>query len=307
MRWIWLCVVGWALGGGGCDSDDEQLPNLPPAPDAAVDAAPPVDAPAICDPLQRFDPPMPLAERSTTQDTVTASPSLTADELSLYLDSGGSLYAAHRSALTETFGPPNLLPVVNSGGAVQPAVSADQLELWFTSGRATNSPHLYVTRRGTTADDFLGPVLDPNVNASSTDADSTPFLTADGTQLWFSSTRSSANFVSSIWYATREGRSFTTPRQEPAFAQGSFSNPVLSADRLTIYVFGGLAPSAVWRSHRETTAAAFPAPVPVNELAMAGYNVILPGWLSADGCRLYFTAISSEGFQKQIFVATRHP
>ncbi len=240
-----------------------------------------------------------------------------ADERSVYFaDFNGGLSAAHRDSITESFEPPNLLPVVNSNPSFgfEPAVSADQRELWFASRDAAGLSHLYVATRMTTSDDFTSPVLDSNVNAAGF-GDESPFLTADGQQLWFSSSRPPARLLSwrSIWHVTREGRSFTTPRLEAAFTGSdtvSFSNPVLSADRRTIYLNRSDAAQRlgqVWRSHRATGAEAFPAPAPVNELASGSDNIV-PGWLSADNCRLYLTVLNvSNTYVAGIYVAVRHP
>lgn len=271
-----------------------------------VDAATAPDASTLCDPMAAFDPPRPLDELSATLRNTAGSPSLTADERSVYFDdSFGNLYVAHRGSITEPFEPPNLIPVVNGPFSYAPAVSADQRELWFTSFReADGLPHLYVATRLTTSDDFTRPAFDSNVNAPRFE-DATPFLTADGQQLWFSSSRTSTSEPSpGIWHATREGRSFTTPRLEAAFlgSEGvlSYSDPVLSADRRTIYVARrDMAQGSiqVWRSHRVTVANPFPPPTRVNELDM------IPGWLSPDNCRLYVTA----SVPLRVYVAVRHP
>lgn len=133
-----------------------------------IDARP-IDAKSICDPLAKFDPPVEVTGIAMPS-SLEFGPHLTSDELALYfsvssVSAGGSqLYAAHRSAATARFEPPNLLPVVNAAFDSDPTVRSDGLELWFASNRGTPGTaalHLYVATRATTSDDFSTPVLDP--------------------------------------------------------------------------------------------------------------------------------------------------
>ncbi len=308
MRLTWVCSVGWLIGCGGSNASN---PIDAPGPiDAAIDARP-IDARSICEPLATFGPPAPFAGLALP-NLIESRPHLTSDELAVYFSAGAflsgvsQLYAAHRSTVTARFEAPNLLPVVNMAFDRDPAVRSDGLELWFASNRGAPGGvlHLFVATRASTSDDFGTPVPDPYITTADPNVnDSTPFLTADGQQLWFTSTRppdSSSAFAVNIWHAAREGRSFTTPRVEPAFAataQASFSNPVLSADQLTIYVVQTDISSnqTIWRSHRSTIDDPFPAPSPDSE-----FGGDTPGWLSADNCRLYLGG-------GNIAVATRQP
>jgi hypothetical protein len=139
-------------------------------------------------------------------------------------------------------------------------------------------------------------------------------LTADGQQLWFTSNRPlapEAPQTTNAWHATREGRSFTTPRVEAAFGptpQATYSDPVLSADRLTIYVARlefASGNQSIWRSHRSTVHDPFPAPTPVDELNVRNLNT--PGWLSADNCRMFLTSGYFSYLSYDIYTATRLP
>jgi hypothetical protein len=316
-----------SIGCGGSSSSNAI--DAPIANDAAMQDARQVDAATatVCDPLARFGVPVIVAGLAT-MTIAEADPYLTSDELALYFSGGNvasgqaffpsQLWAAHRRAVTDRFDEPNLLPVVNKTFDRNPTVGADGLQLWFASIRGgVSTLHLYSATRATTSDDFSTPMLDPNVNTTDPAAqDYTPFLTADGQQLWFTSTRPASppdqTHLPHIWHVTREGRSFTTPRLEVAFAptdQFHYSNPVLSADRLTIYVARTDVESvqSIWRSHRATVFDPFPAPNPVDELNRA-FSSTTPGWLSADNCRFYYTiATSFDGEGGNIDMATRQP
>lgn len=309
MRWTWVCLLGGSIGCGGTNAATPV--DAAVAIDAAVATDAGVDARTICDPLAKFSPIVQVGGLAMTNEFASV-PHLTADELSVYFSAGpfqsgtSQLFVAHRSGATASFEPPNVLPAVNMAFDSDPTVSSDGLELWFVSDRGggVTPQHLYVATRASTSDDFSTPVTDPDITTTAPDI--TPFLTADGQQLWFASTRPTSpqatSFPLNIWYATREGKSFTTPRLEPAFAatdQATYSDPVLSADRLTIYVMKNEFASdtrSVWRSHRNTVQDPFPAPALVSELGTA-----VPGWLSADNCRLYVSAPGT------IYIATRQP
>ena len=91
-----------------------------------------------------------------------------------------------------TFGTPtNLGPTVNSPSYDSDmSISADGLSLYFTSNRSGGSGthDIWVTTRETAQDPWGEPVnLGPTVNSS--DWEHTPFVSADGLTLYFSSTR----------------------------------------------------------------------------------------------------------------------
>ena len=59
----------------------------------------------------------------------------------------------------------------------------------------------------------------------------------------------------------------------------------------------------LWTSTRATVTAPFPAPVHLTALSTDADEV--PGWLSADGCRLYFG--STRSGNNDSYVAIRDP
>ncbi len=81
---------------------------------------------------------------------------------------------------------------------------------------------------------------------------------------------------------------------------------IVSADGLTAYVASNRDRDAgyfVYVAHRDTAAVDFPTPAIVAELAATDAGAMHPGWLSADGCRLYLSMRS--GTTGDLFVATR--
>jgi hypothetical protein len=83
--------------------------------------------------------------------------------------------------------------------------------------------------------------------------------------------------------------------------------PVASADDLTLYFGSGRLTGGtqggidIWVASRKSTDDDFGPPVDVSEVNTSDDES--PGWVSADGCRLYFHRWS--GFVGRIFVASR--
>ena len=92
------------------------------SPDAGTS---PADVPRMCDPTAKFGAPVPLPELAKVN---AGAPRLSSDELTIYFHADGGqvdLWSAHRTSLTEPFGPPTLLAGQNSpSNDFDPAVSA---------------------------------------------------------------------------------------------------------------------------------------------------------------------------------------
>jgi len=109
-----------------------------------------------------------------------------------------------------TFGEPtNLGPTVNSSAADHnPSISADGLELYFSSYRPGGSgdTDLWVTTRATTNDEWGEPAnLGPTINSSGNDGG--PCISPDGCTLVFNSIRSGGYGNLDIWVTKRATRS----------------------------------------------------------------------------------------------------
>ena len=239
---------------------------------------------------------------------------MSANELTIYFSTNPpDLWVAHRSALAEAFGTPTLIAAENSSAAeYDPAVSFDGLTLWFASNRVANEGfHLYVANRASTLAEFGAPGLAATVGATDTkQADWQPFVTADGGELWFASTRAGGLGGNDIWHATSTGNGFAVPSIVPELNSSSDDFlPTLSADRLTVYftstrtVTGTKGKLDIWTSHRSTVNDGFPGPALADELNTSGND--LATWLSADNCRMY--GASDVSGPSRLYVATRSP
>jgi len=128
-------------------------------------------------------------------------PNLSSDGLSLYFSDGplgfrpdgvggGDLWVATRASICDQWGPPeNLGPTVNSSSHdFSPNISSDGLTLFFQSRRTGGAADIWVTTRATTQDEWRVPVsLGPQINSSQSDCN--PSISADGTTLYFSSSK----------------------------------------------------------------------------------------------------------------------
>jgi Tol biopolymer transport system component len=138
-----------------------------------------------------------------------AGPVISSDGLSLLFSSnragghgGQDLYVSTRATTDDPWGDPvNLGPTVNSSAwDYEPALSPDGLSLFFGSGRSGGygSDDVWVTRRETTDDPWVEPVnLGPEVNSSS--GEGAPFISPDGSTLYFGSNRSGGSGGADIW------------------------------------------------------------------------------------------------------------
>ncbi|MFO1054558.1 MAG: hypothetical protein U1F36_20235 [Planctomycetota bacterium] len=172
---------------------------------------------------------------------------------------------------------PNIASTVSD---TSPTLSADGLTMWFASSRSGGAEwEIYETTRASTAQPFGTPVLSGVSMVGATDTD--PFVSHDGLELYFCSTRAGGQGNFDILRATRP--STAAPFGPPAFvtelnSPDNDGSPSLTADGLTIYILSARAgspnpPNAViWRAKRPNRGSPFSTPVLVGELANADAN-----------------------------------
>jgi len=312
--WILLCMGCGSVNASSLDGNNVDGTSLDGnSLDAATGSdgqTEPLDAAAQCDPLARFSAPMLVDGLATTN---TAAGSLSSDELAIYTWSNGvasattDIYVASRATITEGFGMLSLLTNVSSDSfsESEPWISPDGLTLVFTTNR-DGPDHLYAATRSSVLTDFgtfaaLSGIQTLGAN------DSAASVTADGNELWFISDRSGGLGGYDIWRATKSGSAFANPAPVAEVSSVSLeAYPVLSADKLTIYVSstrpGGMGGFDIWRAHRSTAADGFGAEELVTELNTTGDDFVK--WLSPDGCRLFIRSNRTGGVD-HVFVALR--
>lgn len=143
-----------------------------------------------------FGAPVPLTSLNTVNDE--QNPWVSTDELRIVFDSNrptgeGSqdLWLARRAARTGDFEAPINLDELNTTASEEgPTLSTNELDIFFASSRSggQGSLDIWLASRPDTASDFSAPVNLQVVNSTGLDLD--PALSADGSELFFSSSRS---------------------------------------------------------------------------------------------------------------------
>ncbi len=297
------------------DEDDDDGSSTPGRTDAGRDSGgSKTDGPAPaskCDLSKPFSPAIALPG-PVNSASFEVAPSLTKSELIMIFQrtvgsEGGSIMLATRTSTEAPFGEPIELTALAQGldGVQQPTMTADGLLMFFTGIVGPNSK-IFTASRVSPAGEFANRRSADEVNSPNTSV-SFPGLTPDGSELWFSSAidLGPRHFVRSLrdnignYDAPVPVNDLTSAKSEAGIA--------FSADGLTVYFGserdGGKGDVDIWTARRPALDAAFGPATPVAELNTTGGEY--PGWLSADGCRLYFGS-DSQG-NGDIFVASRTP
>jgi hypothetical protein len=256
-----------------------------------VNSAPPVPR---CDPTKPFGTPTFVTEVNSADVDQGAK---LVDDLTLYFGSNRSLspglYRATRSSPASPFGAPVALQAINDATPTPsgPALTGDGLTMYYA--RVTSSQgsgEIYVTTRASKASEF--PAGSPVAGINFMDLDDLdPFITEDGSALYFDSAR--AGTALHLYVAVRQpDGSFGTPQALTNLNTNVVDgHPVLSDDGLQIYWSstrtdgGAQGGTDIWTATRPSTAGSFGTPVRVPELSSS--NSESPSWISPDGCVAY--------------------
>ncbi len=305
-----------ACVGDDADSGRSEPNGPPPAPAATNPDAPPSEpaSPVTNDPPKTPDVPKPAcnvdkpfgapkALSSLHSEYYDVFPRLTGDELTIVFaresaygqKPGRDIYIAKRASTSVPFDPPVPVEGVNSDAhESDPSISNDGLTLYFTSTRLTGDHDLFVAKRTSTNDAFDTPEPVAELN-SSPGNDRVPMVVRNGEEIWFSSNRANGQGSGDLYRALRVGN--TWGPAENIVELNSPANDLavaVSTDALTVY-FSSTRPGSkgedIWMAKRSSVDAAFGAPTNVSELNTDGFDG--PGWLSPDGCRLYFHSSAS--------------
>jgi len=245
---------------------------------------------------------------------------LSHDGLEMYIESfvgpgNWDLQVLRRASIDDDWGPPqNLGTAVNTANVEAcSSISADALTLYFNSNRlgGYGSSDIYMTTRATKNAPWGSPVnLGPKVNSTASEA--CPWISADGLELHFSSTRPGGYGGWDLWVSKRTTRN--DPWPEPvnlgpvvnsAYTEYGSS---LSSDGLLL-VFsdyfltssprpGGYGSNDMWMSRRASLSAPWQSPMNLGP-KMNGPDVDAWPRLSPDGRTLYFFT-TSDNWQSPI-------
>lgn len=261
---------------------------------------------AGCDPARPFGAPRRLPLNDLLLDAW--APRSTADQLSLYFTSADDAFIARRKTTDDDFGNPVPLTSINSTAAdMASSVTADELTFFFETDRAGDVKIFFAKRSGL-GEDFSTPAPVEGVNAPTLGVlDIQPYVTPDGTALYFGSTRA-ANGDYDLYRAPREAGSdrFAAPVALASINSLTVDTwPVVSPDELTIYfasarnLIGSNGSYDVLMATRDSKQQDFGDVRPVPGVNSAEHDY--PSWISSDACTLYMT----RGAPPAMFVATR--
>jgi hypothetical protein len=274
-------------------------------------------AQGACDPTAAFGMPVPLAAFNTAanEDAIFLSD----DQLTALLSSdrpGGSggydMWIAVRSDPQAPFSAPEPVAGVNSADDErQPALSGDSLHLYFMSNHGTSAYRIVEATRNGVTGGFAPPIDVAGLDSGA--GDISPWLSKEGTQIYFGSGRANGIGGNDIYVADLSAAGASNAIDLAAVdSAANDASPVLSGDGLTLYFASKRTDPAargnddIWVARRTAVGDPFGAPVPVTELNSAAADG--PRWLSSDGCTLYFTSDRNGGQGGyDVYTATRGP
>ena len=327
--WAWLAAAGASgplallllhCGSTGATDggDDVPLPNRVDAVDSGlttdatrVDAVSTADARVpSCDPSKPFGVPVRVADFDP--NAARSTPRLSPDELTIYFtsngaDAGADLSMAARSSTSLPFSGETILAQSTPSNDNDPMVGADQLSLWFHSNR-NGTADIFLATRPSKSVPFGAAATIPAVDQPMTNENHAYFRSA-GSELWFISDRAGPAGSFDIYVAKRTGNAFAAPARVAELSSAAQDwQPQPSEDGLTILFAsdrdGGTGKMDLWIARRGSVTAPFGTPSALTELNSP--NVDQAGWLSADGCRIWFSSGRATGdTHQQIFFAQR--
>jgi Tol biopolymer transport system component len=242
--------------------------------------------------------------------------SFSCDGLEMYIDSkrpGGygdwDIWVSRCATDTgEWSAPENLGPLVNTPSCDSEAsISADGLEMYFTSDRPAGGPaDIYLATRATKNDPW-GASMNLGAEINSPLHDSEPWITPNGLELYFGSWRPGGYGQGDLWVTTR-------PPTIDAWAQpmnlGSAVNsptydgsPCVSSDGRMLFFHsrrqGGHGQTDLWMTRRGSASDAWEHPVNLGPQVNGPGDDAYPR-LSPDGQSLYFWATDYQNYQVSI-------
>ena len=233
--------------------------------------------------------------------------SMSTDGLELYFDSGAGgwdLWVTRRATVFDPWGERENLgsPVNTSAIDFGPSLSADGLELYYSSNRG-GAFNTWVATRATVSDPWEEPVnIGPTVSSSS--GDFGPCISADGLDLFFGSFRPSGSGETDLWVTRRE--TIHDPWSEPVNLGANVNSPdgenspCISADGLLLFFEsnrpGGYGDYDIWVTRRATTNDDWGPAVNLGPPVNTAFTEYVPG-ISPDGRQFYFIVVDHpDGF-----------
>jgi len=288
----------------------------------ANDATDGPEIPATCSPFTPFNAPALVPGMNIAVPGRDFEPRLSPDELTVYFARvtltttppwGYDLYVATRSSVSDPFGEAVRLDELDTPAIeADPFISADGLTLFFASdrGRASQNTRIFFAMRSSLLDSFSS--SQEYVTLSSPvpeQGDGGPYFLPDASAVYFHSSRRAGD--SDIYRAPLGGAGAGTPvLVSSTITSDNEFEPVVTPDDLTLYYTstrqdaGAKGGTDIWMVTRPSKQSDFGPPVNVSELNTATFEY--SNWISADGCRFYFTR-GDQTIGLWVYMAERAP
>jgi hypothetical protein len=207
------------------------------------------------------------------------------------------------------FEPPELVVELAAPAKTDnPSLTADLLEIFFTSERNGGPADLFVAERSDRGEPFGAVQHLPSLSAAG--VETTPAVSADGRTLWFASDRAGGLGDLDIWVATRgaRGQAWSAPVNLAALNSTAKDIPRPPGQRARVMPMSSdrELPNyyQIFFATREDSSAPFgDDPEVVSELSFPGESTV-DGFLSDDGLTLFYVTGPPFG-PADIYVASR--
>lgn len=206
------------------------------------------------------------------------------------------------------FGTPQLVPGLGTTYANDnPTLTADLLELFFTSDRDGVSTDVWFAQRATTSDPFDTPALVTEVSTPSFETSSA--ISSDGLTLWVGSDRPGGLGDLDIWMSTRPTRTagWSAPVNLLSMNSTGKDLPRPPGQHGTVMPMASERASpdfyVTYLSTRASRTAPFGTPQPIPELTFADKSTV-DAFLTDDGLTMFFSSAPT-GATADLYVAWR--
>jgi len=221
---------------------------------------------------------------------------------------GSLIVLGEREPRTFRFDPPAVVAELSDPAKTDnPTLSADLLEIYFTSERSGIPADIWRARRADPSEPFAEPQLVDELNSTRTET--SPIVSPDGLSFWLASDRAGGLGDLDVWVATRESRdaAWSTPSDAPELSSASKDLPRLPGQHERVMP---LASDRDKRSYyqlyfasRSAPSEPFETPELVSELSDLEASLV-DGFLTDDGLTLFYVRGPSFG-PADLYVASR--
>jgi hypothetical protein len=207
---------------------------------------------------------------------------------------GQTLTLGNKAPPPYTFEVPQIVSELRSDVRTDnPTLTADLLEIYFTSERVSGNGDVWYARRSARSQAFVSPQPVAEVNTAGFETSAA--ISADGLTLWFGSDRPGGVGSIDIWMVSRASRSdpWSTPPQNVVELNtvGEDIPRPLGQHGLVMPLASKETPLSVYQTFlaaRASSGAPFGAPALITELALADLSMV-DGFLTDDGLTLFYS------------------